>query len=459
MSQLSLPPFSRRTLLASLGVGAAGLSLAACGAPGGDSDPDSPTREGFGQADADIPSEYSDRTAILFWAPFTGNNFEALQRLLTKFNESQDDIVAVAESQGSYGDLHQKFTAALQAKSVPDIVCFQEMQWMTYYFSNAIAPLDDYFDDDWSMDVYLQNFTTESYADGSVYVIPFARSTPMFYYNKDRYREVGLPEEGPETWDDILEFAPELAKIQVDGQQLSTIAFSMSDIYYSQADLWAFDGAWAMENTVVVNDERGVECFENDRKFIHDDGFGYVTQEPTTDFGAGLTAGARASTASLKAITSEAPFEVGCAFMPGKVNVPTKVPMGGSGLQLVRSDSKERQDACVELFRFLADPENSAQWHADTGYVPIVEAAQETDIVRDLVADDPNYGVALAQLENAQTSDRTSWFPGNVNDAATAVASIQGDNADVQSTLDALAAKMQEVLDDNADAIASVLGE
>lgn len=457
MSQLSIPPFSRRSLLTGLGAGAAGLGLAACGAPGGDDDADDPVRDGFTQADVDVPAEYSDRTVILFWAPFTGNNLAAVQRQLEMFNESQDEIVAVVESQDGYDGLHKKFTAALQGQSVPDIVCFQEMQWMKYYLSNAFAPLDDYFDDEWNLDVYIQNFTTESMAAGRTYVIPFARSTPLFYYNKEQYRQAGLPEEGPETWDDLADFGAELAQIKVDGRPLPTVAFSSSDVYYSQADLWAFDGAFAMENNVTVNDEHGFECFEFHRKFIHDDNFGYLAQEPSTDFGTGITAGIRASTASLGAITSEAPFEVGCAFMPGKVNVPIPVPMGGSGMQLVRSDSKERQDACAELFRFLADPENSAQWHADTGYVPIVKASHDTDIVQNLVAEDPNYGVALDQLEYAQTSDRTSWFPQNVNDAATAIATIHADNADVQPTLDSLAKKLQQVLDDNADDIAKLI--
>src|SRR5699024_9889064 len=52
MSRLSLPPFSRRSLLTGLGAGAAGLGLAACGAPGGGDDAgDDPVRDGFGQAD------------------------------------------------------------------------------------------------------------------------------------------------------------------------------------------------------------------------------------------------------------------------------------------------------------------------------------------------------------------------------------------------------------------------
>src|SRR5690625_7382586 len=85
----------------------------------------------------------------------------------------------------------------------------------------------------------------------------------------------------------------------------------------------------------------------------------------------------RASTASLTGLTADSSFEVGCAFIPGQVHAPTEVPTGGAGLAIVRSDSKERQDACAELFRFLAQPEMAAEWHRDTGYIPIVEERSE----------------------------------------------------------------------------------
>jgi len=30
--------------------------------------------------------------------------------------------------------------------------------------------------------------------------VPYARSTPLFYYNKDHYAAAGLPDRAPETW-------------------------------------------------------------------------------------------------------------------------------------------------------------------------------------------------------------------------------------------------------------------
>src|SRR5699024_6733903 len=144
MSRSPLTP-SRRSLHAALGAGAGAAGLAACGAPGGGRARESPVREGFSQADLTVPSEYQGRTPILFWAPFTGENYEVLSTLFAEFNESQDEIVAIAESVGSYEDLNQKFTASLQARTVPDIVCFPEMQWLQFHQAGALAPLDGYF--------------------------------------------------------------------------------------------------------------------------------------------------------------------------------------------------------------------------------------------------------------------------------------------------------------------------
>src|SRR5699024_5196690 len=106
----------------------------------------------------------SDLTTILFWALWTGGLFDAVSELFTMFNDSQDEIYAAIESVGSYADLNTAFTAALQAKAVPDLVCFPELQWLQFYFAGALAPLDPHFDETWNLDIYLQNYVGEGVA-------------------------------------------------------------------------------------------------------------------------------------------------------------------------------------------------------------------------------------------------------------------------------------------------------
>src|SRR5699024_12778538 len=95
--------------------------------------------------------------------------------------------------------------------------------------------------------------------------------------------------EGPSTWEELAEFAPELASIEVDGRPLSAIAFS-ADAWHGQADIWGFGGANSTEDfEVSINDAAGAAWLEWQRRFIHEDGYGYLAQDSGTDVASGRT--------------------------------------------------------------------------------------------------------------------------------------------------------------------------
>lgn len=449
---------TRRTVLAGLGLAGLGLGLAGCGSPGAPSgDASSSTREGFSQAAMPgIAKKYQGRTNVLAWFPWTKGSFAAAKRLLTKFNDSQNEIYAVAESQGGFVPTNQKLTAALQAKSVPDIVAFSDVKWLQYYFAGALCPLDQFFTDGWSLDAYVQNFVKEGVAAGETYVVPFARSTPLFYYNKTAYKKAGLPEEGPTTWDDLAEFGPELRKIKVAGKPLMSFAFGPEDNWFGQAEAWAWGGAFSDGLKVTINDQPIHDWLNWQAKFIHGDKLGYMAQEAGTDFQAGVAAACHGSTGSLLGFESSVDFDLGAAFLLGKVEDNTKVPTGGGGLSIVKSESKERQEAAAELLRFLAEPENAATWHVETGYLPIVTEALKSEKVQALRRKKPNFGVAVDQLANAQTADEAGWYDKATVAVAEAQARVYGDNADVSEVLKKLETKMKEVVEDHRDELEKV---
>lgn len=450
----SLPALSRRSLLGALGLAGAGAALSACGAPGGGT---GGGQSPYKQAAIKVPAEYQGRTAILFWAPWTAGPFEAVAEMLKQFNQSQSDIVAVAEPIEGYAALNQKLTAALQARQVPDIVCFPELQWLQFYFSGVFAELDPYFTADWSLDNYITNYVNEGRAGGKTYLVPFARSTPLFYFNRDTYARLGLPVEGPKTWDDLASYGAEIGKQQVNGKPLKTFAFGADDAWYGQAGIWAWGGQNSRDFDITISDGAGVAWLDWQRDFIHAKKLGYMAKAPLTDFTTGLAAGAHGSTASLTGTTKNAKFDVGVSYMLGQVNKPTKVPTGGSGLAIVKAESKERQDACAELFKFLAKPDVSAYWHLATGYVPIAKAAQQEATVKDRVTKDPNYGVALAQLENARTADRINWFQSAVTEIGGAQAKVYGDNTPAAEALGGIKAKLEKIMRDNKENLEKVL--
>lgn len=441
---------SRRAMLSVLGMAGAGAALAGCGAPGGGG------ANSLQQADMRIPDQYKKRTPVLFWAPWTKEPLAALQRLIDSFNKSQDDIVVVIESQESYATLNTKLSAAVQAKRVPDVVCFPEYQWLQFYFADLFVQLDPYFDDSFKLDNYLDAFLEQCQAAGKTYLVPFARSTPLFYYNKTAYQKAGLPEAGPKTWDDLADYAPELAKSKVAGKPMKAFAFGTEEQWPGQAGAWAWGGQYSDGYNVTIDADPINQWLDWQRNFIHADKFGYLAEAPLTDYEGGLSAGSHASTASLTAATALSKFDVGVAYMLGKTK-ETEVPTGGSGLSAIKSDSKERQDAAVELFKFLGKPEQSAQWHKDTGYVPIVKASAETKIVKDLQASNPNYKVAIDQLKNAKTSDRVVWFQAAVTEINAGMTKVYGDNTPAKDVTAELKTKLDAIMEKNKPNLEKVI--
>ncbi len=91
---------------------------------------------------------------------------------------------------------------------------------------------------------------------GKVYGIPFQRSTPVLYYNKDLFKEVGLnPEQAPKTWAEMVDAAKKLTK--PDGSRWGV------EIPSDGFPYWVFQGM-AIGNGKNFVDDTGAKIFFND---------------------------------------------------------------------------------------------------------------------------------------------------------------------------------------------------
>lgn len=464
MSRLIIP---RRVFLTLAGAGAGAAALAACTPPvsapsGTDSGSGSatPTSAEVDNINPDmrqtsigqVPEQYKGRTAVMFWAPWTGGVLDAVTALVDEFNESQTDIYVAIESQVDYPDLVKGLKAALQAKAVPDLVGFAEMQWIEFFFSGALAKLDVHFDDSWNSEIFPEMWANEGKAHGETYAVPFGRSTPMFYYNKTVFQDLGLPVDTQYTWSQLREFGPEIASVQVAGQPMKTFAYpGILNSWCSRAWLSAFDGVWSDGLTAMPDEDAVRELMTFAQDWVHTDGTAYLSEAGSTDLTTGIVASSHGSSAGLRGVTDAADFEVGAAFMPGEINQPPQVPTGGSVLAMLRSESQERQDATAEFLKFLGTPEASAKLHIATGYIPLVKGATEVPEVVELHASDPNWAVTVDQVQNAKTSDTFGWFTSSLLAMNAAWTSLLGDNEDVDTVIETLRGEIEDTLESNRD--------
>jgi len=394
---------NRRQFLATSGAALGSLVVVACGAGGGGGAAQ-PSSTGT------VPPEARNRTRVVFWSAWGGKNGEALQTLVNKFNKSQSDIFVENQYQGTYEELAQKLATAMAAKQVPDLVVLSEVTWNKFYLNQTLEPLDDYFkQQQLDRDDYVDPLINEGTRQGKTWWVPFARSTPLFYYNRDLFKKAGLPDKAPETWDEVLEAAKELkASAGVKKPYAFTTAKNYN-AWHFQGNEWQWGGNYSdKELNILIDKERSVEAGEWVRKFIHDEGLGYMAEDQSVDFANGICAMTQQSTGSLGEILETAKFEVGTAFLPRHEHFGC--PTGGSGLSIIAAAPSDRKQAAFEFIKFLAQPENVVFWSQQSGYMPVTESARESSQMQEYFKQNPQFKVAVDQLPKTQPQDTARLF-------------------------------------------------
>jgi len=77
------------------------------------------------------------------------------------------------------------------------------------------------------------------------------------------------------------------------------------------------------------------------------------------------------------------------------------VPVGGSVIAMTSTDPV-RQAAAWEFMKFVVSPESNARIVQATGYLPISQAALETETLQEYFAQYPERAIALEQLQYAR---------------------------------------------------------
>lgn len=136
------------------------------------------------------------------------------EEFIPNFEKENPDIKVIPASiTASEGDYFSKVVLSMQSESTaPDIVA--EDSFMLNADANAgyLAPLDDYVNewDEWGD--YTEKIKEGSTAqDGKLYAIPGTSDSRGLWYNKNVFKEAGLPEEWqPKNWEEIIEAAEKI---------------------------------------------------------------------------------------------------------------------------------------------------------------------------------------------------------------------------------------------------------
>ncbi len=350
-------------------------------------------------------------TEVLFYYPTAvgGPISQVIEGYAAEFNAANPDVKVTAVFAGGYADIYKAVDTALKGGGQgPDVAIFLTTDMYSLIDNDYIIPLDDFIKAMPDGEAYLKDFfpafLLNSQAFGQTWGIPFQRSTPVLYYNKTLFKENGLdPEKAPANWQELRDFAAKLTTPERWGLLIPSEGFPY----------WLFQGfaigngqnlVGEESNKVYFNTPSTVEALEYFANLSLKDGVmpkGIIKWGDTpADFWSGKAAMIYHTTGSLTNILKNANFEVGVGYLPaGKVGYGA--PTGGGNLYILKSSPAEKQAAAWRWIQFLTTPEKQADWTVATGYIAARQAAWQTETLKKLVAEKPQYAVARDQLQYA----------------------------------------------------------
>jgi len=359
-----------------------------------------------------VIQETGSTIEVTYWASQSGVNGEAEQELVNMFNESQQDVKVNYQFQGTYEETAQKLTAAIQARQVPEISTLSDVWWFKFYLAGALQPLTEYVNEA-KIDTadYFESLWNEGVREGVQYWMPFARSTPLFYYNRDAFAAAGVDESIVGNWDTFVENTEAL--MVRDGDTVTQYAFGHPDAgsynaWLFQAVIWSFEGAYSEDDfTITIAQDPGVEAGNFYRSTVAD-GWAIPVEDHTADFGTGLFAAIMASTGSMGGIRENATFDWGTAFIPEKYTFGCCT--GGSGHSILATAEDAKKEAAFKYIAFASSPESTAFWSRRSGYMPVRKSAVESAEMQAFYDENPNALTAVEQLPKTDPQDAARVF-------------------------------------------------
>jgi len=352
--------------------------------------------------------EQNGPTILRFYFPVgvAGPLANSMNEMCADFTKVHPQIIVEPIYSGGYVETMQRALTSSKAGNPPDIALLTSADVWTAVDEGIILPLQSLIDSEGGnvfLDNYFPGFLEDCMVAGKYYAIPFQKSTPIFYYNKDMLREAGLdPEKAPTNWDELKTMASKL--VEKENGQTTRWGIEIP------IDQWIFS-IFILQNGGKINNAEGTETFFNTPEAIEATEYllslvkeGLMPAkrlfgDSSADFVAGKTAMMYNSTGSLTFVKNSASFDWGVAYLPERAK--RLVATGGGQFVIMNGIPESRQEAAWEFVKWMTEPEQAARWSRISGYVAVNKKSFDVPEMAEYVKNFPFALVARDQLQYA----------------------------------------------------------
>ncbi len=355
----------------------------------------------------------SAATEIQWWHAFTGRLGDILAKQVEDFNASQNDYKVVAVYKGNYSETLNAGIAAFRAKQQPHVLQVFEVGTATMMAAKgAVKPVYEVMEaggETFDPSVYLPT-VTGYYTDpeGNMLSMPYNSSTPVLYFNKDAFKKAGLdPAAPPRTWG---EFGKALDALKASGSECPFTTAWQSWVHLENFSAWhnvpfatKANGFEGTDTELSFNGPTQVKHIQQLGQWAKEGKFIYAGRrnEGGARFRSGECAMFTESSAGYAGVKAEAAFDFGVSNLPywdDVAGAPQNTIIGGASLWVLSGHPDEEYKGAAKFFSFLSKAEVQADWHQQTGYLPITLAAYDLTKEQGFYEKNPGTETALIQM-------------------------------------------------------------
>lgn len=337
---------------------------------------------------------------------------QTIQELTDDWAEKNPQHNVKAVYAGNYVETTTKALTAAKAGKAPNVAVLLASDIFTLVEEDVVMPITDIAtseeDKKW-LDGFYAGFMKDAVLDGKTYGVPFQRSTPVLYYNKDAFKEAGLdPNTPPKTWEEMITMGKKLIKKDENGNVTR---------WGTRIPTLGLGGAWLFGGLVISNgsqlsEDNGIDVNLDTPEALSALNFltdlskegvmspgGQSWGDTPKAFIEGNAASIWTSTGNLAFVNKNAEFDWGVGFLPGGKG--PGAPVGGGNFYMFKDGTDEEKAATLDFIKHMTSPENAAKWSIATGYIAPRADTWETSVMREYSEDLPQALVARDQIEFA----------------------------------------------------------
>jgi len=387
----------------------------------------------------------AETVTINFWHHYSAQSAEnetLMNVLIPKFEEENPGIKVNAVSH-EWADLHDKILISAQSDTLPDVARL-DIAWVPEFQQMGIlTALDEEMSDfDAVTADLLDSAMSTGYVAGHYYAMALNTNTKILFYNVDALEAAGVAV--PTNMEEFVAAVAAVSGKNADGQQVWGLNEPAVSGWNVLPYIWSNGGDITnADNTKAsgyINSEKtiaAVQMLQNMAQNGQLTGFNSGDIPMTDGFGTGryifLLEGPW-KTAELEGAYPE--MNYANAQLPageaGNISV-----LGGEDIAMFNG---ENQEAAWKFMQFMTSPFAEEEM-AKCGQIPVNKTALESDTVKNA-----SFAPFLEAITTAKARPAVAAWSQIDNELTTAMTEILVNGADVKTTLDALAAKIDSLL-------------